>query len=94
MCIKQHFVTLARVGHQPEGTTGTQLQMGYLQLIEHTANQQAFLTPVKLECLAELETQRYKGFGGIFNAFLSPCANEIGNGAVATPVSLRPDLGI
>jgi hypothetical protein len=88
VCIEQHLVTLTGVSHQPKGTTGAQLQMGYLHLVKHPANQQSLLTPVKLECLAELEAQWYKSLGGVLDTFLAPSTNEGSNCAVATPVSL------
>lgn len=66
--------------------------MGHLQFVEHPTNQQTFLAPVKLEGLAQLETQRYKGLGGIFGALHPPCTDEVRHGAIATPVSLGLDL--
>ena len=92
MRIEQHLVTLPGVGYQPEGTTGAQLQVGHLHPVKHPANQQALLTPVELECLAELEAQWNKSLGGILDTFLTPCANEISNGAVAAPISLSLNL--
>jgi len=86
--IEQHLVALPRVGHQPEGTTGAQLQVGYLQFVEHAAHQQSLLAPVELEGLTQLETQGHKGPGGILGALQAPSANEVGHGAIATPVSL------
>ena len=90
--IKQHFMTLAGVGHQPKRTTGAQLQMRDLHLVEDAAHHQPFITPVKLERLTQLKTQWDKGFHGQFARLLAPCANEVGHHAVAAPVALGLDL--
>ena len=92
MGIEQHLVALPRVGHQPEGTTGAELQMGHLQFVEHAANQQSLLAPVELEGLTQLETQGHKGPDGILGALHPPSANEVGHGAVAAAVSLSLNL--
>ena len=93
MGIEQHLMALPRVRNKPEGTTGAELQMGHLQFVEHSTNQQSFLAPVELEGLAQLEAQRHKGLGGILGAIHPPCSNEVSHGAIATPVSLSLDLG-
>ena len=66
MGVKQHFVPLAGVCHQPESPTGTQLQVGYLGLVVHPAHDDAFFTPIELEGLTQLETQRHKCPLGLF----------------------------
>ena len=60
MGVKQHFVPLTGVCHQPESTAGTQLQVGHLGLVVHAAHDDAFFTPIKLEGLTQLEAQRHK----------------------------------
>jgi len=52
MGVEQHLVTLARVGHQPERSRRAQLHVRYLQLAADAADNQPFLTPIKLERLA------------------------------------------
>ena len=91
MRIKQHFVALRRIRHQPKRATGAQLHMRNLQLVKQSAYQQAFLTPVKLEGFAVLKDKRHKGFGGLAS-LLAPGANRVGNRAVATPISLGGNL--
>ena len=46
MGIEQHLVTLARIRHEPERPTGTQLQMRHLHAQINAADQQTFLAPV------------------------------------------------
>ena len=66
MGVKQHFVALAGVCHQPESPAGTQLQVGYLGLVVHPAHDDAFFTPIELEGLTQLEAQRHKCPLGLF----------------------------
>ena len=53
--VEQHFVPLARVGHQPERTTGAQLQVRHLHAPVNAANHQALFAPVKLKRLAQFK---------------------------------------
>ncbi len=61
MGIEEHLVALAWISHQPERTAGTQLQVRHLHVSINAANQQTFLAPVELECLAERKAQRHEG---------------------------------
>jgi hypothetical protein len=91
MGVKEHFVALAGVGHQPEGAAGTQLEVGHLQLVEDPPDHHAFIAPVELERFAQLEGQRHKGLGCL--AFMiTPGADEIGDATVATRITIGFDL--
>ncbi len=58
-------------------------------------NHQSFFAPVKLKRLAELEGQRHERPGRRSLAFpLAPCANEVGQPAVAALIALLLDLGM
>ena len=52
MGIKQHFVTLAGVGSQPEGAAGAQLHVREPHAMEDAADHHAFFAPVELESFA------------------------------------------
>jgi hypothetical protein len=91
MGVKEHFVALAGVGHQPEGAAGTQLQMGHLQLVEDATHHQAFIAPVELESLTQLECQRHKCLGSLA-LMITPGSNEIGDATVATRITIGFDL--
>ena len=90
--IEQHLVALARVGHEPEGSAGTQLEVRDLHAVVDAADHQALFAPVELEGFAEFEGQRHKGLGGDRLAFaLAPRAHEVGDAAVATGVAIAPN---
>ncbi len=91
--VKQHFVALAGVGHQPEGSAGAQFEVGHLHVVIDAAHQQAFFAPVELERLAQLEAHGNEGLGGVGAGLLTPGADEVGDPAVAAAVALGLDLG-
>ena len=91
MGIKEHFMGLRRVGHQPEGAARAQLHVRNLHLVEQAAYQQALFTPVKLEGFAVLEEQRDKGFG-ILASLLAPGTNKVCHRTVAAAITLGSDL--
>ena len=91
--VKEHLVSLARVGDQPEGPTGAELEVGHLDVVEDTTDDHGLVAPVELEGLPELEAQRDECFGWTGRRFDTPAADVVGHGAVATPVALRLDLG-
>ncbi|MOA19300.1 hypothetical protein D3C78_1396720 [compost metagenome] len=90
MGIEQHFMSLAGVGHQPEGTTGTQLQVRDLDASEDAANQHPFLAPIKLKGLPQRERQRHKGAYRLA-LFTTPVTDEGGELAVAAVIPFSPD---
>ena len=89
--IKEHFVPLARVGHQPERTAGTKLQVGHLQLVVNAANDHAFIAPVKLERLAQFEQQWHERLQSLA-LLATPLPHKCGELAVATGIAARLDL--
>jgi len=89
--VKEHFVALAGIGHQPEGAAGTQLQMRNLKFVEDATHHQAFIAPVELERLAQLECQWHKCLGSLA-LMIAPGADEIGDTAVATRITIGLDL--
>ncbi len=93
MRIKQHLVPLAGICHQPERPAGTQLQMRDLHVVEHAAHHHRLIAPVKLERLAQLKAQGHEGLGRTAVRARAPRPDEVRDRAVATPVTLRLDLG-
>ena len=86
--VKQHLVTLAGVGHQPERPTGAQLHMRHLQTPVNAAHHQPLFAPVELERLAQLERQRHIGLATGQRALLhAPVANEVGQPRIAALVT-------
>lgn len=75
MGIKQHFVALAGIRHQPKGPTRAQLQVRHLDAPIQAANYQALLTPVKLKGLAQRKLERHKARLRLAGTLL-PAANE------------------
>ncbi len=67
--------------------------MGNLDEVEHTADAHGFIAPLKLEGLAELETQEHESLGRARYGLHSPAADVVGDGAVAAAVALRLNLG-
>ena len=90
--IKQHFVPLAGVGHQPEGATGAQFQMRDLDLVVHATDEQTFVAPVELVRLALLEDQRDKRFIRVLARLLAPRSDVVRHSAVASAIPLGLDL--
>ena len=93
MRIKEHFVSLTRVGNQPEGSTGAQFQVGDLHTSVNATNDQTFFALVKLECLAQFKLQRHKR-AGLFAFAFTPRADEISYAGVATLIAIQLDLSI
>ena len=91
MGIKQHFVPLARIGHQPECPAGAQLQVRYLDAPVEAANHNAFFTPVKLKGFAQLKLQRHKSMR-LLARIGTPVANERSHLTVAAHVAIGLDL--
>ena len=91
VCVKQHLVPLAGIGHQPEGPAGAQQHARNLHAPINAAHHHAFFAPVKLECLAQVEPQRHEGFD-IFASIGPPGPNEVGDAAVAAHVAAGFDL--
>ena len=60
--IKQHFVALTGVGHQPEGPAGAQFHVRDLHAPINAAHDQAFFAPVELKGFAQIELQGHEGF--------------------------------
>jgi hypothetical protein len=79
-----------RIGHQPERTAGTQLQVRHLHAPVNAADQQTFFAPVKLKRLAERKRQRHKSVHFAFRP--APGADKRGELAVAAVVTLDFDL--
>jgi hypothetical protein len=95
VCIEQHLVALARVGHQPERPRGAQLHVRHLHPVVDAAHHHPFLAPVELVGLAQFKGQRDEGVGHRRLAFvLPPGADEVGHPAVAAVVARSLDLGI
>ena len=93
--VKEHFVALAGVGHQPEGPTGAQLQVRHLQTTVDAADHQTFFAPVELEGFAQLERQRHEGaWRTRFATALTPGADEVGHARVASAIALGLDLRV
>jgi len=93
--VEQHLVPLARVGHEPEGPRGAQLQVRDLHAVVDAANHQTLFAPVELERLAKFEGQRHEGIGGHRLTFtLAPRTHKVGDAAVAARVALGLDLRV
>ena len=86
MRVKQHFMALAWVGHQPEGPAGAQFEVRHLHLVVNAAHHHALFAPVKLERLAQFKAQRHKCFERLA-LLAAPLAYEGGELAVAAGVS-------
>ncbi len=74
MGVKQHLVTLAGIGPQPEGTAGAQLDVGNLHAVRHAAHHHALFTPVELEGFAQRKRQGHEGVHRARAIGLSPGA--------------------
>ena len=85
--VKQHLVTLAGVGHQPEGTTGAQLHVRDLDTPVNATDHQACFAPVELESLAQIEFQGYEGVD------IDGVAGGAKNPAQVRKAQLFPQLG-
>lgn len=81
-------MTLAGVGHQPEGSTSAKLQVRHLQAVEHPANDHGFYAPVELEGYAQLEAHRSERIGRIDYRLHSPAPEVVGDGALAAAIAL------
>jgi len=81
-------MTLAGVGHQPEGPAGAQLQVRHLHVVEHTADEHGFDAPVELEGLAQLEAHRNERLGRTGCGLHPPAPDVVGDGAVAAAIAL------
>jgi len=93
--IEQHFVALAGVGHQPERPRGAQLHVRHLHPVVDATHHQAFLAPVELVGLAQLEGQRDVGVDRSALALaLAPGPDEVRHPRVAAVVAGRLDLGV
>ena len=90
--VKQHLVTLAGVGHQPEGTTGAQQHVRDLDTPVNATDHQACFAPVELESLAQIEFQGYEGVG-LLALGNPPFPDEVSHATVATQVTTGLDLG-
>ena len=91
MGIEQHFVALTRVGHEPERTTGAQLEVRYLHAPVDAPDHQPLFAPVELKRFAQFKLKGHEGLRRL--AFAPPpIADESGQLAVAARVALRPDL--
>src|SRR5471032_1087674 len=84
-------MALARVGDQPEGSAGTQLQVRHLHAPVDAANDQSLLAPIELERLALLEAERHESTWGVAFA-AAPFTGEIGDPAIAASVAVGLDL--
>ena len=84
--VKQHFMALAWVAHQPEGPAGAQLEVRYLHLVVNAAHHHALFAPVKLERLAQFKAQRHKCFERLA-LLAAPLAYEGSELAIATGVA-------
>ena len=94
MGVKQHFMALVGIGHQPEGAGGAQLHVGELDLAEDAADDESFLAPVELEGFAQAEGQRDVGrAGGHCASLTTPGPDEGGDTAVAAGKALGLELG-
>ena len=77
--------------NQPERTAGAQLEVRHLQLVVDAANDQAFIAPVKLERLAQLEQQRHECLQRLaFSA--TPLPHKCRELAIGAGVAARLDL--
>ena len=91
MGIKQHLMTLAGVGHQPEGATGAQLHVRDLHAVVDSTDHHTFFAPVKLEGFAQIELQWHEGLD-VFASAAAPGTDEIGDSGVATGITAGFDL--
>jgi hypothetical protein len=89
--IKQHFMALAGVGHQPEGAAGTQLHVGDLHAVVDAAHHHAFFAPVELEGLTQVELQGHECFD-VFASAGAPGTDVVGDAGVAAGVATGLDL--
>jgi hypothetical protein len=91
MGVKQHLMCLGWVRHQPEGSAGTELQVRDLESPIHTAHDQTFFTPVKLEGFAKSELQGNKRLDPAAFACV-PVPNKVRDPAVAAGIALLLNL--
>ncbi len=90
--IKQHFMALAGVGHQPEAPAGAQFHVRELDLVVVDASHQQTLgAPVKLERFTQRKAQRHEG-AGCFASVASPLSHKVGDAAVTAAVALLFDF--
>ena len=85
--VEQHLVALARIGDQPEGAAGAQLQVRHLHAPVDATDDQAFRAPIELECLVLLETELHEGARRVAFA-ATPFTGEIGDPALAAGVAV------
>ena len=92
VCVKQHLVTLAWVGHQPEGTAGAQLHVRHLKSIVDTADHQPLFAPIELERLTQLKAQGHESVHHRMPLSVAPRTDEISDARVAAAVPSGPHL--
>ena len=95
--IKQHLVALARIRHQPEGTTGAQLGVRQLHPPAQATDEGVLGAPVKLEGLTMRKPQgNERAFGGgqSFTGFPIPreCTHATVTSGVAQRAQRQPHL--
>ena len=61
MGVKQHFVALGRISHQPECPAAGQLAVRHFQSSPQAADPGVLAAPVELECFALSKAQRHEG---------------------------------
>ena len=85
-------MTLARIGHQPEGAAGAELQVRYLHVPVDAADDQSFFASVELKGFAQFKLQGHKSMR-YFACTSAPVVDKIGDAAVATLVVVSLNLG-
>lgn len=94
MRIKQHLVPLARIRGQPEGPRA-ELYVRQLELPPDTVEDQALLTPVKLEGFAPGKAQGHVRRARPDRALSgAPRADEFGDSRIAAGTPVRLQLGV
>ena len=85
-------MTLVRIGHQPEGAAGAELQVRYLHVPVDAADDQSFFASVELKSFAQFKLQGHKSMR-YFACTSAPVVDKIGDAAVATLVVVSLNLG-
>src|SRR5438552_16228269 len=92
MGIKQHFVALHGIGHDPERAAASELAMGDFETAAQPANPGVLAAPVKLKRFTVAKGQRHERFAMWRIADLLPqLANMDADAHIAPHVTLRFD---
>lgn len=88
-------MALARIGHQPERAARAQFHVHHLHPVVDATDDQAFLAPIELKGLAQLEVQRDTSRDiDRLPLALAPGSNEISDARIPARVAHGLDFGM